>query len=67
MTVHPLVGRVQSEADQVDLKRVVIWILIALPLTLGWMAAKSVLTVRFVLAAIKVGYKEGLKTSRGSG
>lgn len=59
-------GRVEQEAKKVELFRLILLAIIAIPLVLGWLAGKAVVVVRFVVAAIKVGYAEALKKG-GSG
>lgn len=59
-------GRVEQEAKKVELMRLVLLAIIAIPLVLGWLAGKTVLCARFIVAAIKVGYGEAT-TKGGSG
>lgn len=59
-------GRVEQEANKVELSRLFLLAIIAIPLVLGWLAGKVVVCFRFIFAAIKVGYREAVKKG-GSG
>lgn len=57
--------QVQREVREIDVKRVLLILVIAIPVAIGWTAAKTVLAARFLGAAIREGYREGIKP-RGS-
>jgi hypothetical protein len=61
------VERIRSDAQTVDLRAGLIRLLVLIPWVLGWMAAKVWLGVRFAVAAIRVGWQEGLGRKPGDG
>lgn len=69
MTTLPFAQRVEREASKVDLARIALWIITMPFLVLGWTASKVVImgafVLRFIVAGLKVGYEEGMKSARG--
>jgi len=68
-----IIGEIQAKAKQEELRNYLAFVIALFPLLLGWLAAKVMLLVlflakgsRYLIAAVKVGYQEGMKT-RGSG
>jgi hypothetical protein len=57
--------RIESEADKVDGKKLLLLLVIAIPFSLGWLAAKTWQMICWFIAAIKIGWIEGTKP-RGS-
>ena len=52
------VDRIQDEARQVHLGRVLLTLLVGIFWALGWLAGKATLAVGFAYAATKVGFLE---------
>ena len=57
--------RIETEANKVDGKKLLLLLVIAIPFVLGWLAAKVWLLVCWLIASIKIGWIEGTKP-RGS-
>lgn len=57
--------RIDAEAKKVDMQKMFITLIIFLPLLLGWLAAKVWLCVKWLIAAVKVGWAEGTKSGSG--
>lgn len=57
--------RIEIEANKVDGKKLLLLLVIAIPFSLGWLAAKIWRLICWVIASIKIGWIEGTKP-RGS-
>ena len=56
------VERVRAEADRIHLGRLLLTVLVAVLFTVGWVAGKASLGVRWSLAAVKVGWQDARAT-----
>lgn len=59
--------RIRVQAAALRLGPLLLSVLMAIPFALGWTAAKVFLAVRYVLAAVVVGWKTGLEASSRAG
>lgn len=61
MTVIPLsIDRVKTRSENIRLGVIFLTLVVAIPMLLGWLAARTYVALRFLIAAFIEGWENGL-------
>lgn len=61
----PLTDRILARAARIDLRRVLLWVVVAVPFVLAWLAGKTVAALWVVWTWVQAAMGEAYRLGRG--